>query len=140
MQFSDVPEGSTFYAYIHGLACAGVISGYSDGTFRPNDNVTRGQAAKILANSARYREGISPDQETFEDVAPGSAFWLYVERVAAHGAISGYNKANTAMRSSRYRVEPGGEAPERFNIMSDTLSDPFGARASLDAPKSLAYP
>jgi hypothetical protein len=90
MQFTDVPEGSPFYAYIHGLVCAGIISGYSDGTFRPNDNVTRGQAAKILANSAGYRDSISPDQETFEDVAPGSAFWLYIERIAVHGAISGY--------------------------------------------------
>jgi hypothetical protein len=35
IQFSDVPEGSTFYAYIRCLACRGVVSGYADGTFRP---------------------------------------------------------------------------------------------------------
>ena len=28
---------------------AGVIGGYSDGTIRPNGNITRGEIAKILA-------------------------------------------------------------------------------------------
>jgi hypothetical protein len=90
IQFIDVPQGSTFYIYIYCLACQGIISGYGDGTFRPNNNVTRGQAAKVLANSAGYNDNIPADRQTFEDVAPQSAFWLYVERVAAHGAISGY--------------------------------------------------
>ncbi len=89
-QFSDVPVGSTFYTYIRCLACQGIISGYGNGTFRPNNNVTRGQAAKILSNSASYSDDIPAGRKTFEDVAPQSAFWLYVERVAAHGAISGY--------------------------------------------------
>ena len=31
--------------------CHGVISGYSDGTFRPNNEVTRGQLAKIIVRA-----------------------------------------------------------------------------------------
>jgi hypothetical protein len=61
--FSDVPAGSPFYYFINRLATRGVISGYPcggagetcDGSnrpyFRPNFNVTRGQAAKIVANT-----------------------------------------------------------------------------------------
>lgn len=89
--FTDVPSGSAFYPYIECLACRGIISGYSDGTFRPNNNVTRGQAAKIVANAAQYNETIPPSQQTFSDVAPNSTFWVYIERVALHGAISGYS-------------------------------------------------
>ena len=89
--FSDVPPGSTFYTYIECLACRGIISGYQDGTFRPSSNVTRGQAAKIVANSAGYDETIPPTKQTFSDVTPGSTFWIYIERVALHGAISGYS-------------------------------------------------
>lgn len=34
--------------YISSMVGQGVISGYSDGTFRPKNNITRGQMAKIL--------------------------------------------------------------------------------------------
>ena len=66
IQFSDVPNPSTFYAFIRCLACRNIVNGYSDGTFRPNNNVTRGQLSKIVSNSA----GFSDPQPTqmFEDV------------------------------------------------------------------------
>ena len=54
IQFSDVPEGSTFYVYVRCLACRGIVSGYGDGTFRPNNNVTRGQLSKIVSNAAGF--------------------------------------------------------------------------------------
>ncbi len=88
--FDDVPSGHTFYSYIQCLACRGIVNGYPDGTFRPGNNVTRGQAAKIIANSADYQDLIPPDTQTFNDVPPGSTFWVYIERVSLHGAISGY--------------------------------------------------
>jgi len=50
LTFSDVPPGSTFYPYIHCLACLGIINGYSDGSFKPNNNITRGQLSKIVSN------------------------------------------------------------------------------------------
>ncbi|HET6314722.1 MAG TPA: S-layer homology domain-containing protein [Chloroflexia bacterium] len=46
--FADVPVGSTFFQYIETAYTGGLISGYGDGNFRPNDNVTRGQAAKVV--------------------------------------------------------------------------------------------
>jgi hypothetical protein len=46
--FSDVPVASTFYQYIETAVCYGVLGGYSDGTFRPGTNATRGQIAKIV--------------------------------------------------------------------------------------------
>jgi len=102
IQFADVPVGSTFYSFVRCLACQGLISGYPCGGegepcnpsdepyFRPGSSVTRGQAAKIIANSAGYQDAIPPDRQTFDDVPAGSTFWLYVERVALHGAIHGY--------------------------------------------------
>jgi N-acetylmuramoyl-L-alanine amidase len=66
-----------------------VLGGYADG-FHPNDNVTRGQAAKIISNAAGYADAIPAATQTFVDVPHSSAFWLYVERVYKHDAISGY--------------------------------------------------
>jgi S-layer family protein len=62
--FQDVPQGSTFWQWIESLSSSGAISGYpcgGDGEpcvppenryyFRPGNNVTRGQSAKIVANT-----------------------------------------------------------------------------------------
>ncbi|MEO8289177.1 MAG: S-layer homology domain-containing protein [Chloroflexota bacterium] len=86
--FTDVPEGSTFYPFVRCLACRGIVSGYPDGTFRPNNNVTRGQLAKIVSNAAGFHEpsGIP----LFEDVAPGSTFYDFVQRLASRAYINGY--------------------------------------------------
>jgi hypothetical protein len=88
--FSDVPPGSTFYPFVRCLACLGIVQGYPNGTYRPNNSVTRGQASKIISGSAGYTDPIPPTQQTFNDVLPDSTFWLYIERVALHDAIQGY--------------------------------------------------
>jgi N-acetylmuramoyl-L-alanine amidase len=83
-----VPEGSTFYPFIRCLACRGIINGYSDGTFRPNNNVTRGQLSKIVSNSAGFQD--PQTAQMFEDVHVGSTFFDYIGRLASRGYISGY--------------------------------------------------
>jgi hypothetical protein len=47
--FSDAPENSTFYQYIETAKAAGILSGYEDGTFRPELQATRGQVSKIIS-------------------------------------------------------------------------------------------
>ncbi len=89
INFSDVAEGSTFYPYIRCLACAGVLGGYGDNTFRPGDNVTRGQLSKIVANAANFNEPVSG--QTFTDVPPDSTFYPFIERMARRGYIGGYS-------------------------------------------------
>ena len=92
-----MPSGSTFYTYIRCLACQGIVGGYPCGGpgepcpgpyFRPGDNITRGQVAKIVASAAGLTDSVSG--QTFEDVPPGSTFYLWVERIVLHGIISGY--------------------------------------------------
>jgi S-layer homology domain len=87
--FSDVPPSHPFYAYIETARAAGLASGYSDGTFRPYDEVTRGQAAKITVAAAGL-EDASKGTATFSDVPVGSAFYAYIETAYANGILSGY--------------------------------------------------
>lgn len=89
IQFPDVPEGSTFYTFIRCLACRGIVNGYHDGTFGPNDIVTRGQLSKIVSNAAGYSEPAGV--QLFEDVQPGSTFYDFIQRLASRGYISGYS-------------------------------------------------
>lgn len=43
---AQIPGYASFY--IRTMAAQGILSGYADGTFRPQANITRGQMAKIL--------------------------------------------------------------------------------------------
>jgi hypothetical protein len=88
IQFSDVPPGSTFYDYVRCMACRGIVNGYADGTFRPNNNVTRGQLSKIVSNAAGFND--PQNTQMFEDVPVGSTFFDYVGRLASRGYIGGY--------------------------------------------------
>jgi hypothetical protein len=88
MQYSDVPSTSPFFSQVMCLSCMGLTNGYTDGTFRPNNAVTRGQLAKIVSNTAGFTEPISG--QTFEDVAVDSTFYMYIERMASRGILGGY--------------------------------------------------
>jgi hypothetical protein len=49
--FDDVPEDNPFYDYIETAYRKGIISGYDNGVFRPNNPAIRGQICKIFYNA-----------------------------------------------------------------------------------------
>jgi len=87
--YSDVPFGSIFYPYVHDLSVRGAISGYGDCTFRPFNNITRAQIAKVIMLADGYQL-IAPPNPDFEDVAANSAFYSVIETAFQNGIISGY--------------------------------------------------
>jgi hypothetical protein len=101
--YSDVPPGTTHYEYINRLTRRGIVSGYPcphtpedqctpgyPTVFRPGDAVTRGQAAKIVANAAGIVDPVSSSQPTYADVPPNSPFWVFIERLTTLGILGGY--------------------------------------------------
>ena len=48
----------------------------------------RGQLAKIVSNAAGFND--PPTGQTFEDVAPGSTFYDFIERLVSRSVMSGY--------------------------------------------------
>jgi hypothetical protein len=88
ISFSDVPADNTFYTSIRCLACGGIVTGYADGTFRPNNLVTRGQLAKIVSNAAGFNDVVA--EQTFQDVPPSHTFYDFIERLTMRGHMTGY--------------------------------------------------
>jgi hypothetical protein len=86
--FTDVDQSNVFYPFIRCLACRGIIGGYDDGTFRPFNDITRGQIAKIVSNSAGFDE--DPGPQIYEDVPSGSPFYQWINRLSMRGHIGGY--------------------------------------------------
>ena len=113
--FSDVPAESTFYSVIETAAHAGIISGYSDGTFQPSNIVTRGQLTKITVLTAGWPISTSTSQ-TFSDVPAGNVFFHYIETAVGQGIISGYSDgtfqpSNPVTRGQTAKIVYGGVAP-----------------------------
>lgn len=53
--FSDVPDNAWYADAVNWAATVGVTNGFEDGTFRPNDSLTREQMAAMLYNYAAYK-------------------------------------------------------------------------------------
>jgi hypothetical protein len=46
--FKDLSDDAWYYNYVLKAVELGIVQGYSDGTFRPNANISRAEASKIL--------------------------------------------------------------------------------------------
>ena len=123
--FSDVAETAYYASAVRWAAANGVVTGYADGTFRPNDPITRQQLAAIL-----WRYAGSPAAESGTDYADEDAIAAYavtaVDWARDAGVISGRDgnrfdpsgratRAQAAVILHRYLELTGanaGEAPE----------------------------
>ncbi|MFD2683255.1 S-layer homology domain-containing protein, partial [Bacillus seohaeanensis] len=85
--FPDVTERSYASGYIEEAVNEGIISGFPDGTYRPNAPVTRGQMAIFLARAY----DLTDEQEvSFSDVYSSTAAYPFIKRILAEGITSGY--------------------------------------------------
>jgi hypothetical protein len=79
--FSDVPERHPAFEAIENLKERGIISGYPDGKFRPNNNVNRAEALKLIVAPIILDEQLSEySTSSYEDVPNTSWFFPYTER------------------------------------------------------------
>ena len=56
MAFSDVAEGKWYTAGVAWASANGIVNGFPDGTFLPNDPITREQLVTILYRYAQFKE------------------------------------------------------------------------------------
>lgn len=87
--FTDIPPEHPEFNMITWAAVSGYITGYADGTFRPETTVDRGSLSGIL-----YRYAGSPpvpkDAPTFSDVPVGTENREAIRWIAATGIDTGY--------------------------------------------------
>ncbi|MGI5921379.1 MAG: S-layer homology domain-containing protein [Syntrophomonadaceae bacterium] len=89
--FNDVESADWFYDDVISAQAAGYISGYPDGTFKPNNPVTRQEAAVMINRLLGLETAAGDDVELFRDNT-SFASWARpsIERVAARGIMSGF--------------------------------------------------
>ena len=89
VSYWDVSRSHWAIGFINRLSEKGIISGYQDGSFRPEANITRAEFAKIIVLAAGFSVPASVSS-SFHDVP--NAHWAvrYIEAAKANGVINGY--------------------------------------------------
>lgn len=84
--FTDVDSGDWYYTAVNSLAQTGVLNGYEDGTFRPNQSVTRAEFVTALSKCFTLSSGSVP----FPDVGKNHWAYKYIASAVAKGWINGF--------------------------------------------------
>ena len=89
--FSDVKNipSHHFYEAVTSLASRGIIKGYEDGTFKPNQVISREHAAKIMALALDLDVKNVTDPE-FKDVNEENPYYIYIAALVKEGVIKGF--------------------------------------------------
>ena len=105
INFSDVKNGSWFYSAVARAVAAGYVKGYSDGSFKPGNTITRAEAAVMIANAARLSAN-EAGAYRFTDVGSIPA-WARgsVGAVVAAGYMTGYPDGSFYANASISRAE-----------------------------------
>lgn len=104
ISFKDVTEKHWAYKEINRAVQAGYVSGFSDGTFRPNDPVTREQIATILNNL--YHLENAAVSNPIKDLNKVSSWAVQsVVNVVANGIMGGYPDGTFGSKGKITRAE-----------------------------------
>ncbi|MDR3295967.1 MAG: S-layer homology domain-containing protein [Clostridiales Family XIII bacterium] len=143
--FKDVPASHWAAPYIKPAVTNALLSGYSDGTFRPDSPVTVEQAAnsalKLLGYTADDFRGAFPDAQMNLFRSTGLA--LGVDGVIGAAITRGsaarilYNLLNTKLKdgsqkyaeSLGYKLNAAGEL-DYAGVLSENMNGPYTAKAS----------
>ncbi len=85
--FNDMQTTHWAYPYVQTMNKAGVLSGYN-GNFRPEDDITRAEYAKVLATAFGLE---AANDKGFADVSADAWYAQYVNTLASLGIVNGDN-------------------------------------------------
>lgn len=85
--YTDVAEGAWYTDSVTILGGSGIINGDPNGTFRPDDSITRAEFAKLIVAAFN----IKAEKSGFSDVAGDSWYEPYVTVASGAGIIQGYD-------------------------------------------------
>ena len=113
-RFPDVPSTHWAYNYVDDIASRGIISGFPDGTFRPNSSVTREQAAKmiVIAAGIPYKGKASK----FPDVSKDNWASPFVAAAKDAGVIGGFPDGTFRPKDKVTRAQVAAMVTKAFDL------------------------
>lgn len=123
----DLDKKQDYYEDVLNLVERGIVKGFPDGTYKPHNSVTRGQAAKILAMSLNL-DTTNVKDPGFTDVKKTDEYYGPIAALAEAGIINGYpdntfGQANTLTRSQMAKIIVKGFELEEEELTDTHFSD-----------------
>lgn len=137
--FKDVESTNSHAKAIQQLAERGIVKGYSDGTFRWANSLTRGQASKIIANILELDTENVVDPG-FTDVKKTDEYYGAIAALKAEGIISGLPDGSYGQSSPITRGQIAKIIVEAFNLTGSKetpFKDITGAGSFIDYIETL---
>ena len=131
--YSDVPAELWCNNAISTLSNMGIISGYSNGTFRPSAPITRAELTKIAAGFFADNRVTSHYDGRFSDVSGSEWFVSALEKAIEEGIVEGYGDSSFAPDQYITRAQA-------CTIINRTLGRTPVADALLPASQMLTWP
>lgn len=119
--FPDVLPDNVYFEAISALEQKGVINGFPDGTFRPNDLVSRAATLKIILLSAGVEVSGVTTKNPFPDVPKGEWFASLVKKGRDIGLVQGNKDGNFLPARNVSRAEA---LAMLFRTNGDELKNP----------------
>lgn len=94
----------------------GLASGYSDGTFRPKNHISRAEFMSLVNNAFEYKE---EDEINFTDVLQDKWYVTTIKRAKAAGYISGYEDGTVKPNDPITREEVAAIIARIMNLQPD---------------------
>jgi len=86
--FSDVSNTHWAYEYIKSMSDKNIVSGYPDGTFKPDNDITRAEFMKIIVDAfGLLNENAKAE---FSDIDESAWYYKYVASAVKAGIVTGY--------------------------------------------------
>lgn len=92
--FPDVSISQWFTPFITQAKFFDIINGYADGTFRPNNPVTRGEGLKTLLAAAGIDTSEFSGESDFPDTQKDAFYTEYINWAVDKGIADGYENGN----------------------------------------------
>lgn len=91
--FKDISSEGPYWEAIQGIQEKGLINGYPDGTFRPNEQLSRKHVAQLLNNALKLK-ATTDTEIRYKDVSKSHPYYDAISKVSQAGIFSGDSKGN----------------------------------------------
>ncbi len=124
--FTDTHQGYWSYDAIMALKKIGVLAGYPDGSFRPDEKVTRAEFTAMLTKALGLRDAKDFSITIYKDLSP--KHWAYRDiQIASHyGVMEGTPEHNFMANGNVKRVEVIATIMSALNLKELTPDEAMG--------------
>lgn len=105
VKFKDLPANHWAYAVMQKAAATGILSGYEDGTIRPDQPLTRGEAAALIDRVIWPGSSQKASGTLFKDVPVSLWSAASINRLKEKGIVEGATATTFAPERSMTRAE-----------------------------------